>query len=158
MLTQYGCVLRPPVGAVPWCYDGAGIGGGSGCCQARLHHQVQWHQCWCEYFLPPRHPSKHDSSVSFIRNSWHGSVLELNLSLLIVFPRCFVVKHRLVSWVVSWGCSQIFPIVLGVFSIFWFHFKAFYQCLCNGQSLHRKGLTSFLDCVDQITQASLTHC
>lgn len=53
MFTQYGYILRPPVGAVPWCYDGAGIGGGSGCCQARLHHQVQWHQCWCEYFLPP---------------------------------------------------------------------------------------------------------
>lgn len=38
------CTFRPPVGAVPRCHDGAGFRGGRGCCQARLHHQVQRHQ------------------------------------------------------------------------------------------------------------------
>lgn len=51
-LSRCCCIFRPPVGAVPWRHDGAGFRGGGGCCQARLHHQVQWHQCWCESFLP----------------------------------------------------------------------------------------------------------
>lgn len=158
MFTQYRCLPRPPVGAVPWRDDGAGIGSGRGCRQARLHHQVQWHQCWCEYFPPPTCPQ-----TLLLCELYPLFPTRISFGIEFVIFNCFSVlicREAPIGQLSGFQGLQTdcFLCPRRVFIFFFFvlfNFKEFYQCLCNGQSLHRKGLTSFLERVDQIT--SLTH-